>query len=80
MLRLAFYTELFLFQAGPFEQFLGYVQSSPHRVHTEWQRPLSGVHSIMMEQLAQAGEDGECTPAHFQFIYHHIQSCSVRSS
>jgi hypothetical protein len=23
---------------------------------TEWQRPLSGVHSIMMEKLAQAGE------------------------
>ncbi len=23
-----------------------------HRVHTEWQRPLSGVHSIMMEKLA----------------------------
>ncbi len=34
-----------------------------HRVHTEWQRPLSGVHSIMMEKLAQAGEGGEgCTP------------------
>ncbi len=25
----------------------------PHRVHTEWQRPLSGVHSIMIEKLAQ---------------------------
>ncbi len=23
--------------------------------YTEWQRPLSGVHSIMMEKLAQAG-------------------------
>jgi hypothetical protein len=29
-----------------------------HRVHAEWQRPLSGVHSIMMEKLAQAGEGG----------------------
>jgi hypothetical protein len=29
-----------------------------HRVHTEWQRPLSGVHSIMMEKLSQAGEGG----------------------
>ncbi len=29
-----------------------------HRVHTEWQRPLSGVHSIMMEKLAQAVEGG----------------------
>ncbi len=26
--------------------------------HTEWQRPLSGVHSIMMEKSAQAGEGG----------------------
>jgi hypothetical protein len=41
-----------------------------HRVHTEWQRPLSGVHSIMIEKLAQAGD----------FIYHHMQSCIVRSS
>ncbi len=32
--------------------------SSEHRVHTEWQRPLSGIHSIMMERLAQAGEGG----------------------
>jgi hypothetical protein len=27
-----------------------------HRIPTEWQRPLSGVHSIMMEKFAQAGE------------------------
>jgi hypothetical protein len=26
--------------------------------HTEWQRQLTGVHSIMMEKLAQAGESG----------------------
>jgi hypothetical protein len=31
---------------------------SVHRVHTEWQRPLSGVLSNMMEKLSQAGEDG----------------------
>ncbi len=31
----------------------------PHRVHTEWQRPLSGVHSIMMEKLAQVEEGVE---------------------
>ncbi len=30
--------------------------------YTECQRPLSGVHSIMMEKLAQAGEGGGCTP------------------
>ncbi len=29
--------------------------------YTEWQRPLSGVHSIMMEKFAQAGEGGGCT-------------------
>ncbi len=28
--------------------------------HTEWQRPLSGVHSILIEKLA--GEGGGCTP------------------
>ena len=32
-----------------------------HRVHTEWQRPLSGAHSIMMEKSAQAGGGGGCT-------------------
>ncbi len=31
-----------------------------HRVHTEWQRPLSGVHSIIMEKFAQAGEGRGC--------------------
>jgi hypothetical protein len=50
-----------------------------HR-HTEWQRPLSGVHSIMMEKIAKAGEGGECTPTPFHYIYHHVQSCSVLSS
>jgi hypothetical protein len=34
------------------------VDSDDHRVHTEWQRPLSGVHSIMMENSAMAGEGG----------------------
>jgi hypothetical protein len=32
------------------------------RVHTEWQPPLSGVHSIMMEKLAQVGEGEGRTP------------------
>jgi hypothetical protein len=49
--------------------------------YTERQRPLSGVHSIMMEKLAQAGEGGGCTPFPFHYIYHHVQlSCAVRSS
>jgi hypothetical protein len=51
-----------------------------HRVHTDWRRSLSGVHSIMMEKLAQAGEGGGCTPNPFHYIFHHVQSCSVRSS
>ncbi len=38
-----------------------------HRVQTEWQRPLSGVHSIMIEKWAQAGEGGECTPSPFHY-------------
>ena len=36
-----------------------------HRVYTECQLPLSGVHSIMMEKLAQPGEGGKCTPFTF---------------
>ncbi len=42
--------------------FLSAGDSLPHRVHTEWQWPLSSVHSIMMEKSAQAGEDWGCTP------------------
>ncbi len=52
-----------------------------YRVNTEWQRPLSGVHSIMKEKLAQAGVWGEgCKPAPFHYVYNHVQSCSVRSA
>jgi hypothetical protein len=29
-----------------------------HRVHPEWQWPLSGIHSIMMIKSAQSGEGG----------------------
>ncbi len=29
-----------------------------HRVHTEWRLPISGVHPIMMEKSALAGEGG----------------------
>ncbi len=48
---------------------------------TEWQRPLSGVHSIMTEKFAQAGEGGGCTPATpFHYIYHHEQSFGVCSN
>ncbi len=54
--------------------------SSYHRVHTKWQGPLSGVHSITMEKLAQPGEGGGSTPNPFYYIYHHVHSCGVRSS
>jgi hypothetical protein len=43
---------------------------SKHRVHTEWQRLLSGAHSIMMEKLAHAGEGVGCTSTPFYYIYY----------
>jgi hypothetical protein len=33
--------------------------------YIEWQRQLSGLHSIMMEKLAQVGEGLGCTPIPF---------------
>jgi hypothetical protein len=33
----------------------------------------------MIEKLAQAGEGGRCKPIPFHYIYHHVQSCGVRS-
>ncbi len=52
------------------------------RVHTEWQPPLSGIYSIMMEKLAQAceGGGGGARQPSFHYIYHHVQSCSLRSN
>ncbi len=38
--------------------------NATHRVHTERQLPLSGVHSIMMERLAQPGEGGGARRPH----------------
>ncbi len=49
------------------------------RVHTEWQWPLSGVHSIMMVKSAPCRGRG-CTPSPFHSIYHHEKSCDVRFS
>jgi hypothetical protein len=49
------------------------------RVHTEWRLPISDIHPIIMEKSALAGEGG--AHAHpLSDYYHHIQSCSVRSS
>ncbi len=53
---------------------LGHLSSlRPHwsknlRVHTEWWLPISGVHPIMMEKSAMAGEGGGYTPTTFQPI------------
>jgi hypothetical protein len=40
-------------------------QEADHRVHTEWQRPLSGVHSIMMENLPRLVRVGGARPPSF---------------
>ncbi len=48
--------------------------------YPEWQRPLSGVHSIMMEKLAQAGEDRGVHAHPLSLYHHHVQSCGVCSS
>ncbi len=51
----------------------------PQSTHTEWKRPLSCVHSIMMEKLAQAGEwVVHSTPIPLHYIYHHVQSCRLQ--
>ncbi len=50
-----------------------------HRVHTEWQWPLSGVHSIMMVKSAQPGKGGWC-PLTLSTVYLSEQNCGVRSS
>ncbi len=54
-----------------------------HRVHTEWQWLISGVHSIRWKNkpwLVGVVGGGGCTPTPFHSIYHHVQSCSVISS
>ncbi len=51
-----------------------------HRVLTKWQWPISDVHSIMMEKTSLGWWWWGCTPTPFHSIYHHVQSCSVRSS
>jgi hypothetical protein len=51
-----------------------------HRLNTEWQRLLSGVHYILMEKLAQPGKGGGCSPTPFHSIYQQVKRCSVRSS
>ncbi len=44
--------------------------------YTEWQWPISGLHSIIMVK----SEDGGCTLSPFHSIYHREQSCGVRSN
>ncbi len=73
-------TSIFTQHMGNISMLLIFVYRFTHIVHTEWQRPLSGVHPIMMEKLARAGEAGGCTATSFHCIYHHVQSCSIRFS
>ncbi len=54
-------------------------RGSPSEYTQEWQPPLSGVHSIMMEKLAQVGEGEGCMSTPFHYSYNHVQSCGVRS-
>ncbi len=39
-----------------------------HSVHPDWRLPISGLHPIMMEKSALAGEGGGCTPTPFRPI------------
>jgi hypothetical protein len=48
-------------------EFLLQFDGNGHRVHTEWQRTLSGAHSIMKEKLSQAGEGGGSTSISFHY-------------
>ncbi len=58
-----------------------YVMDGPcHRVHTQWQWPLSGIYSIMIAKSAQPGQGGGCTRFPFQSIFHHERSCGLCSS
>ncbi len=54
-----------------------------HRVNTEWQWPLSGVLYCTYHhdgKISPAWWDWGCAPFPFHSIYHHEQSCGVRSS
>ncbi len=48
-----------------------------HRVHTEWRLPIPGVHPIVMEKSAPAGEGRGVHAGPLSAYYHHVQSCSV---
>ncbi len=45
--------------------------------NTEWQGPLSGVHSVMRVNSARAGEGVGCSCTPFHYIYRHVQSCGM---
>jgi hypothetical protein len=50
--------------------------------YTEWQRTLSGVHSILMEKSAQVGEGGgACPPLFTLFTFSRgLSSCGLQYS
>ncbi len=47
-------------------------QCPDHRVHTEWQLPLSGIHSIMMEKFAQPDVRGVHVPFNISTITYKV--------
>ncbi len=49
-----------------------------HRVHTEWQIPIFGVHSIMMEKTAVAGEGGGARPPTIHLPSHRKLQCTLQ--
>jgi hypothetical protein len=53
---------------------------SDHRAHTEWQLTLSGVQSIMMEKLAQAGKGGGSRPPPFKLLLRTKLQCMLQLS
>ncbi len=54
--------------------------SPVHRVHTEWQWPLSGVYFIMMKNQPRLVRDAAPPPFTICTSTHHVQSSGVRSS
>jgi hypothetical protein len=60
----------------PYQKFKTIVSSTEYRTQ-EWKLPISGLHSIMMEKSALAGEGGGCTPLPFHSSNPHVQSFAV---
>ncbi len=51
-----------------------------HRVHTEWQWPISGIHHHHEGKISPGWWGGGCTPSPFHGVNHHVESCRERFS